>query len=72
MTSVMLATYPDVFAAGAIIAGLPFGAASNVEEALSGMRQSPPRFGSRPGRHGSRGVAASRTVAESVGVARRA
>jgi poly(hydroxyalkanoate) depolymerase family esterase len=41
MTSVMLATYPEVFAAGAIIAGLPFGVASNVEEALSGMRQSP-------------------------------
>ena len=28
MTSVMLATYPEVFAAGAIIAGLPFGIAS--------------------------------------------
>ncbi len=39
MTSVMLATYPEVFAGGAIIAGLPFGVASNVEEALSGMRQ---------------------------------
>jgi poly(hydroxyalkanoate) depolymerase family esterase len=37
MTSVMLATYPEVFAAGAIIAGLPFGVASNVREALSGM-----------------------------------
>src|ERR1700746_2749625 len=34
MTSVMLATYPDVFAAGAIIAGLPFGIAANVREAL--------------------------------------
>jgi poly(hydroxyalkanoate) depolymerase family esterase len=43
MTSVMLATYPEVCAGGAIIAGLPFGAASNVEEALSGMRQSPSR-----------------------------
>ena len=38
MTSVMLATYPEVFAAGAIIAGLPFGVASNVREALTGMR----------------------------------
>jgi len=37
MTSVMLATYPDVFAAGAIIAGLPFGVASNMREALTGM-----------------------------------
>jgi len=38
MTSVMLATYPDVFAAGAVIAGLPFGVASNMREALTGMR----------------------------------
>jgi poly(hydroxyalkanoate) depolymerase family esterase len=43
MTSVMLATYPEVFAAGAVIAGLPFGVAGNVREALSGMMQSPPR-----------------------------
>jgi poly(hydroxyalkanoate) depolymerase family esterase len=43
MTSVMLATYPEVFAAGAIIAGLPFGIATNVREALNGMSQSPPR-----------------------------
>lgn len=37
MTSVMLATYPDVFAAGAIIAGLPFGAAASLQEALGSM-----------------------------------
>jgi poly(hydroxyalkanoate) depolymerase family esterase len=43
MTSVMLATYPEIFAGGAIIAGLPFGVASNVREALSGMLQSPAR-----------------------------
>ena len=43
MTSVMLATYPEVFAGGAIIAGLPFGIASNVREALSGMMQSTSR-----------------------------
>jgi poly(hydroxyalkanoate) depolymerase family esterase len=43
MTSVMLATYPEVFAAGAVIAGLPFGVAGNVREALNGMMQSPPR-----------------------------
>jgi poly(hydroxyalkanoate) depolymerase family esterase len=46
MTSVMLATYPEVFAGGAIIAGLPFGVASNVREALSGMYQT----SSRPAR----------------------
>src|ERR1700740_896411 len=40
MTSVMLATYPEVFAAGAIIAGLPYGVATNVREALNGMMQS--------------------------------
>ena len=43
MTSVMLAAYPDVFAAGAIIAGLPYGVATNVREALSGMFVSPAR-----------------------------
>jgi feruloyl esterase len=43
MTSVMLATYPEVFAGGAIIAGLPFGIASNVREALGGMMQSTSR-----------------------------
>jgi poly(hydroxyalkanoate) depolymerase family esterase len=41
MTSVMLATYPEVFAGGAIIAGLPFGVATNMREALNGMFQSP-------------------------------
>jgi hypothetical protein len=43
MTSVMLATYPELFAGGAVIAGLPFGVASNVREALNGMFQSPSR-----------------------------
>ena len=43
MTSVMLATYPEVFAGGAIIAGLPYGAASNVQEALGAMFRSPSR-----------------------------
>ncbi|MDJ0388004.1 PHB depolymerase family esterase [Roseomonas sp. E05] len=43
MTSVMLATYPEVFAAGAILAGLPYGAASDASEALEVMRQAPQR-----------------------------
>ena len=38
MTSVMLAAYPDKFAGGAILAGLPHGAASSVQEALQQMR----------------------------------
>lgn len=37
MTSVMLAAYPEVFAAGAVVAGLPFGVAGNVQEALAAM-----------------------------------
>jgi poly(hydroxyalkanoate) depolymerase family esterase len=41
MTAAMLAAYPDVFAGGAIIAGLPFGAASNVPEAMNVMRHAP-------------------------------
>jgi poly(hydroxyalkanoate) depolymerase family esterase len=38
MTAAMLATYPDVFAGGAVIAGLPFGTASSVSEAFERMR----------------------------------
>jgi len=37
MASVMLATYPEVFAGGAIIAGLPYGSASSVQEAFEAM-----------------------------------
>jgi poly(hydroxyalkanoate) depolymerase family esterase len=43
MTAVMLATYPELFAGGAIIAGLPFGAAQNVRDALESMRSAPLR-----------------------------
>lgn len=38
MAAVMLATYPEVFAGGAVIAGLPFGIARSVPEALERMR----------------------------------
>jgi poly(hydroxyalkanoate) depolymerase family esterase len=37
MASVMLATYPEVFAGGAIVAGLPYGCASNVQQAFQAM-----------------------------------
>jgi len=37
MASAMLATYPDVFAGGAIIAGLPYGMAASVPEAFQLM-----------------------------------
>ncbi|WP_432612810.1 extracellular catalytic domain type 1 short-chain-length polyhydroxyalkanoate depolymerase [Mesorhizobium mediterraneum] len=38
MTSVMLAAYPDVFAGGAIIAGLAYGSATTIPEAFDRMR----------------------------------
>src|SRR5262249_5372300 len=43
MASVMLAAYPDVFAAGAIVARLPYGCATSVNEAFGVMftEQSP-------------------------------
>jgi poly(hydroxyalkanoate) depolymerase family esterase len=52
MASVMLAAYPDVFAGGAIIAGLPYGCASNLGEAFECM--------------GGRGRANSAALAASV------
>lgn len=38
MTSVMLASYPELFAGGAVIAGLPFATANSLPEALERMR----------------------------------
>ncbi len=38
MTAAMLATYPELFAGGAIIAGLPYGAASSMPSAFEAMR----------------------------------
>jgi len=43
MTSVMLASYPDVFAGGGIIAGLPYGAAHGMRQAMSVMKRPQPR-----------------------------
>ncbi|HEV2079301.1 MAG TPA: PHB depolymerase family esterase [Allosphingosinicella sp.] len=37
MSSVMMARYPELFAGGAVVAGLPFGCASNVSEAFGCM-----------------------------------
>ena len=37
MACAMLATYPDVFAAGAVIAGLPYGAAASASDAFEAM-----------------------------------
>jgi poly(hydroxyalkanoate) depolymerase family esterase len=38
MTAVMLATYPDVFAGGAVVAGIPYGAATTMSSAFDRMR----------------------------------
>jgi feruloyl esterase len=43
MTSAMLACYPEVFAGGAIIAGLPYGAATSMQQAFQSMSQIPSR-----------------------------
>src|SRR5215831_1265749 len=43
MTSIMLACYPEVFAGGAIVAGLPYGAAANLQQAYASMFRSPSR-----------------------------
>jgi poly(3-hydroxybutyrate) depolymerase len=45
MTMAMLSVYPELFAAGAVIAGLPFGVAQNVRDALLQMRMPSPRDG---------------------------
>ncbi|NJC06450.1 poly(hydroxyalkanoate) depolymerase family esterase [Sphingomonas kaistensis] len=42
MTAALLAAYPEVFAGGAVIAGLPFGTASTVPEAFERMRTKSP------------------------------
>lgn len=38
MTSTLLATHPDLFAGGAVIAGLPYGCANSAREAFERMR----------------------------------
>lgn len=38
MTAALLACYPEIFAGGAVIAGLPFGAAATMAEAFDRMR----------------------------------
>jgi feruloyl esterase len=43
MTSNMLACYPEVFAGGAIVAGVPYGAATTVQQAFETMYKSPTR-----------------------------
>lgn len=49
MAAVMLATYPELFAAGAIIAGLPYGVARTMRDALFEMHHSTARSPSELG-----------------------
>lgn len=45
MASVMLAAYPQIFAGGAIVAGLPFGVAASLPQALQAMSMTSPPAG---------------------------
>ncbi|MFI9818784.1 extracellular catalytic domain type 1 short-chain-length polyhydroxyalkanoate depolymerase [Saccharothrix variisporea] len=51
MTSVMLATYPDVFSGGGVIAGLPYGCANSVASAYNcmnpGVNLTPAQWGDK-------------------------
>lgn len=51
MTAVLLATYPEMFAGGAIIAGLPYGVATSLGEALGAMSMPVPPAAGRLGDH---------------------
>ena len=42
MAAVMLATYPELFAGGAVIGGLPYGSATSLPEAFAAMSQGGP------------------------------
>ncbi|WP_077755816.1 alpha/beta hydrolase family esterase [Shewanella psychrophila] len=43
MTSALLVNYPDMFTAGAVVAGLPFPCADSLIKAISCMRKGPPQ-----------------------------
>ena len=43
MSSAILVNYPELFTAGAVIAGLPFPCADNLTKAISCMRKGPPQ-----------------------------
>jgi len=61
MTTVMLATYPELFCAGARHRGACRSASRpNVREALSGMRASRARYRGRVGRSGAQGFQSTR------------
>jgi hypothetical protein len=59
MTTVMLATYPEVFAGGAVLAGVPYRTAKGLQEGLESIFQGRPRSARRVGRTGAGSIAAS-------------
>ncbi|WP_419697329.1 PHB depolymerase family esterase (plasmid) [Mesorhizobium muleiense] len=70
MTSVMLACYPEVFAGGAIIAGLPYGSAKTVPEAFDRIARSWHALGTAIAESPARCLAAPRSLAFDIGLAR--
>ena len=70
MASVMLATYPEVFAGGAIIAGLPYGCASNVSTSIRGHVRGAQTSRAGPWRSRAGSIQTSRPMAENLGMVR--
>ena len=50
MTMAMLAVYPELFAAGAVVAGLPYGVANDMMQAMTAMRKARSRSAAELGR----------------------
>ena len=63
MASSLLSGYPDLFAGGAIVAGLPHGSAANVYDAIDAMARGRERTPAAVGRDRAAGLAASWAVA---------
>lgn len=66
MTAVMLAAYPDVFAGGGVVAGLPFGVADNLQAALGAMFDGRERGAAELGDHVRRAAPAGRVPRLSI------
>ncbi len=71
MTSVMLATYPDVFAGGAVVAGVPYRTADSMQEAFETIFQGRSRSPRRMGGPGTAGLFPPGALAQGLGLARR-
>ena len=69
MTSNMLACYPEVFAGGAIVAGLPYGAARPSSKLSKACIKVPPARRMERGDACTQGLASPRAVATRLGLA---